>query len=165
MLICQEKAPPLFGSGGVGQTWRLVKTNLQAKQIVSQAKIAKCDGHHVLSTSCFCHSNFSPKLSPRRSLKPLSATALPGFLHWPQAVAGITPLSASSRNRTGSGSPFMASRKFPRGARSIVYYNPTSGPNLTIRFAQGFPAGLACASLRNARANEHSIECDRPQRA
>ena len=41
----------------------------------------------------------------------------------------------------------------------------TSGPNLTIRFAQGFPAGLACASLRNARANEHSIECDRPQRA
>ena len=40
-----------------------------------------------------------------------------------------------------------------------------SGPNLTIRFAQGFPAGLACASLRDARANEHSIECARPQRA
>src|SRR3974377_2484646 len=38
-----------------------------------------------------------------------------------------------------------------------------SGENLTIRFAQGFPAGLACASLRDARANEHSIECGRPQ--
>ena len=41
---------------------------------------------------------------------------------------------------------------------SIVYRaQATSGANLTIRFAQGFPAGLACASLRDARANEHSI--------
>ena len=40
-----------------------------------------------------------------------------------------------------------------------------SGSNLTIRFAQGFSVGLGCASLRDARANEHSIECGRPQRA
>ncbi len=31
--------------------------------------------------------------------------------------------------------------------------------NLTLRFAWGFLSGLARASLRNARANEHSIEC------
>ena len=29
-----------------------------------------------------------------------------------------------------------------------------SGPNLTIRFAQGFSVGLGCASLRDARAND-----------
>jgi len=40
-----------------------------------------------------------------------------------------------------------------------------SGPNLTFRFAWGFSGRLACASLRNARANQHSIECRRPQRA
>src|SRR5258705_9736042 len=34
----------------------------------------------------------------------------------------------------------------------------TSGPNLTLRFAWGFPEGLACASLGDARANEHPIE-------
>ena len=51
------------------------------------------------------------------------------------------------------------------GYQSAVLAELASGPNLTIRFAQGFPVGLACASLRNARANEHSIECDRPQRA
>ena len=39
---------------------------------------------------------------------------------------------------------------------------PSSGPNLTLRFAWGFPEGLACASLRDARANEHSIEPSRP---
>ena len=50
-------------------------------------------------------------------------------------------------------------------SRNITYRwaGLASDSNLTIRFAQGFPAGLACASLRNARANEHSIECDRPQ--
>jgi len=41
----------------------------------------------------------------------------------------------------------------------------TSGPNLTFRFAWAFSGGLACASLKNARANQHSIECRRPQRA
>src|SRR6478672_1029802 len=34
-----------------------------------------------------------------------------------------------------------------------------SGPNLTFRFAWAFSGGLACASLKNARANQHSIEC------
>ena len=48
-------------------------------------------------------------------------------------------------------------------SRSLIALEPASGANLTIRFAQGFPAGLACASLRDARANEHSIECGRPQ--
>ena len=41
----------------------------------------------------------------------------------------------------------------------------SSGPNLTFRFAWAFSGGLACASLKNARANQHSIECRRPQRA
>jgi hypothetical protein len=40
-----------------------------------------------------------------------------------------------------------------------------SGPNLTFRFASGFPAGLACASLRHARANKYPIERRRPQQA
>jgi hypothetical protein len=40
-----------------------------------------------------------------------------------------------------------------------------SGPNLTFRFAWGFSGRFACASLRNARANQHSIECRRPQGA
>ncbi len=40
-----------------------------------------------------------------------------------------------------------------------------SGPNLTFRFAWGFPAGLACASLRHARANKYPIEPRRPQQA
>jgi len=30
---------------------------------------------------------------------------------------------------------------------------PTSGPNLTLRFAWGFPGALACASLGNGRTN------------
>src|SRR5260370_25172739 len=34
----------------------------------------------------------------------------------------------------------------------------SSGPNLTLRFAWGFPEGLACASLGDARANEHPIQ-------
>src|SRR2546421_7932963 len=38
----------------------------------------------------------------------------------------------------------------------------SSGPNLTLRFAWGFPEGLACASLGDARANEHPIEPSRP---
>jgi ATP-dependent DNA ligase len=37
-----------------------------------------------------------------------------------------------------------------------------SGPNLTLRFAWGFPEGLACASLGDARANKHPIEPSRP---
>jgi hypothetical protein len=40
-----------------------------------------------------------------------------------------------------------------------------SGSNLTFRFAWGFLAGLACASLRNARAKEHSIERSQPLQA
>ena len=40
----------------------------------------------------------------------------------------------------------------------IVGAAVASGPNLTFRFAWGFPGGLVCASLRNARANEHPIE-------
>ena len=38
-----------------------------------------------------------------------------------------------------------------------------SGSNLTVRFARDSLAVLACASLRNAQANEHSIECRRAQ--
>jgi hypothetical protein len=41
----------------------------------------------------------------------------------------------------------------------------SSGANLTFRFAWRFSGGLACASLRNARANQHSTECRRPQGA
>ena len=44
-------------------------------------------------------------------------------------------------------------------------FSCASGPNLTFRFAWAFSGGLACASLKNARANQHSIECRRPQRA
>src|SRR6476660_1414449 len=50
----------------------------------------------------------------------------------------------------------------PEGDREIFH---ASGPNLTFRFAWAFSGGLACASLKNARANQHSIECRRPQRA
>ena len=52
-----------------------------------------------------------------------------------------------------------------RRARHSVVMSPTSGPNLTFRFAWAFSGGLARASLKNARANQHSIECRRPQRA
>ena len=38
----------------------------------------------------------------------------------------------------------------------------SSGPNLTLRFALGFLEGLACASLGDARANEHPIEPSGP---
>jgi hypothetical protein len=37
-----------------------------------------------------------------------------------------------------------------------------SGPNLTLRFAWGFPEALAYASLGDARANEYPIEPNRP---
>ena len=43
--------------------------------------------------------------------------------------------------------------------------SPSSGPNLTFRFAWGFPEELACANLGDARANEHSFEPSRPQQA
>ncbi len=47
--------------------------------------------------------------------------------------------------------------------RDLASNDPgTSGPNLTLRFAWGFPEGLACASLGDARANEHPIEPSRP---
>jgi len=39
-----------------------------------------------------------------------------------------------------------------------------SGANLTFRFAEGFPAGLACASLPSAQAKEYPIERCRPPR-
>jgi uncharacterized protein YjbJ (UPF0337 family) len=38
----------------------------------------------------------------------------------------------------------------------------SSGPNLTLRFAWGFPEELACASLGYARANEDPVEPSRP---
>jgi hypothetical protein len=37
-----------------------------------------------------------------------------------------------------------------------------SGPNLTLRFAREFPARLACANVRDARASEHPTERCRP---
>ena len=37
-----------------------------------------------------------------------------------------------------------------------------SGPNLTLRFAWGFPEELACASLGYAQANEYPVEPSRP---
>jgi hypothetical protein len=51
---------------------------------------------------------------------------------------------------------------FPAARSNPTYTSMTSGPNLTLRFAWGFPEGLACASLGDARANKHPIEPSRP---
>ena len=53
--------------------------------------------------------------------------------------------------------------KFQPGCGSTK--RDTSGPNLTVRFAWGFPEGPAYASLGDARANEHPIEPRRPSQA
>ena len=51
------------------------------------------------------------------------------------------------------------------GLVAAAYWAAASGSDLTPGFVRGFPCRLACANLRDARANEHSIECRRPQRA
>ena len=51
------------------------------------------------------------------------------------------------------------------GAEAKTVKVTSSGPNLTLRFAWGFPEGLACASLGYAQANEYPVEPRRPQRA
>ena len=70
-----------------------------------------------------------------------------------EAVCAARPLEFSLGARSGAGAA---------QARRVWL---ASGPNLTFRFAWAFSGGLACASLKNARANQHSIECRRPQRA
>jgi hypothetical protein len=56
-------------------------------------------------------------------------------------------------------------RMVKRLARQIERDADASGPNLTVRFAWGFPEALAYASLGDARANEDPIEPSRPQQA
>jgi hypothetical protein len=49
-----------------------------------------------------------------------------------------------------------------RGGDVRPLFDDTSGPNLTLRFAWGFPEELACASLGYAQANEYLVEPSRP---
>jgi hypothetical protein len=48
------------------------------------------------------------------------------------------------------------------GGKKSYLQQHSSGPNLTLRFAWGFPEELACASLGYAQANEYPVEPSRP---
>jgi hypothetical protein len=100
-----------------------VKTNLQAKHIVSQAKIAKCDGHHVLAISCFVTRTFPRSYPQRRSVKTVTGYGSPLSL-----APGSCRYHAFDRIVAQSYRVRFASHgepQVPPGARSVVYYNPT----------------------------------------
>jgi hypothetical protein len=129
--------------------------------------------------------------SPEQTAATAQRTALfqQIFLALPRLTSAIRigDRMASSSRRTCRGFRFLDnSRRLPlarrlyvrrRAARSACPASPlrmrpkrsiswtSSGPNLTFRFAWGFLAGLACASLRNARAKEDPIERRQPLQA
>jgi hypothetical protein len=53
---------------------------------------------------------------------------------------------------------------YAQASKDLGVHSP-SGPNLTLRFAWGFPEAFACASLGDARTNQYPIEPSRPQQA
>jgi hypothetical protein len=57
------------------------------------------------------------------------------------------------------------SRRGVSASGTAANFDDASGPNLTFRFAWGFPEQLACASLGHAQANEYPVEPSRPQQA
>ncbi len=114
------------------------------------------------------------RLTSIREVGSINATALMAAVGNGRAFARGRDMAAwlglVPRQRTTGGKPRLLGIS-KRGNRYLNLIHGTcsaavsSGPNLTFRFAFGFSRGFACASLRNAQANQHSIACRRPEQA
>src|SRR5262249_14178181 len=123
----QKRAPHALRSGAVGQTWRL---DLQAKTILPQAQIARCDRHHILAVATsFALSAANretwPRYARQRGASTYFGTAQPSaFDHWcAQGFAwGLIDAEGRGSNSSahGSNSRGTSTSSYARGTVSSV---------------------------------------------
>jgi hypothetical protein len=111
------------------------------------------------ASNALSHVKYRPDIDGLLAVAVLSVVFFHAFPDYPAPVRNAGAERELTMMRWGMPPPAEVRQRLKTEASNA------SGPNLTVRFAWGFPEALAYASLGDARANEDPIEPSRPQQA